>query len=143
MSAFQVQKSVLNPMTLFIQIFVLFSLFFAIFPGWNYRSHSLYQSGVNNCIGIVAAIGKQKPCVNPFEQAFSQLQSATGSVPLHRSCFGLRWKTWYLDQELWLSESDRLKEVGSIRGSNALALTAGDFPSVGCWSPRTEKKKSD
>ncbi|MDR1959630.1 MAG: hypothetical protein LBQ54_11420, partial [Planctomycetaceae bacterium] len=47
--------------------------FLRFFPGGIIRSHSRCRNGVKDRVGLAAVISESKPCVNPFDQTFSQL----------------------------------------------------------------------
>lgn len=56
--ALEVQEGIFHEMAHFIEIFVIFSLFFSV-SFWRYfRLHSLFNSLFNNGIRIIALIGQ-------------------------------------------------------------------------------------
>ena len=55
----EVQESILNEVAQFIDFFVIFALYFTIFPRWNHRLHTLFFSLINNYIAVITAICQQ------------------------------------------------------------------------------------
>jgi len=65
------QESIFDKMPQFVELFVVSSLFSAIFTGRDYRFHTLLLCLIDNGITIIPFITKQVICIDPFNQAAS------------------------------------------------------------------------
>lgn len=69
--AFEMQECVLDQMSQFVQFFVVRSLRGSVFSGRNHRVHAPACGLLNERIAVVAFIGNQMLCRDPFHQAAS------------------------------------------------------------------------
>lgn len=77
--ALEVQEGIFHEMAHFIEIFVIFSLFFSV-SFWRYfRLHSLFNSLFNNGIRIIALIGQQVLCAQPIDKGESLCAICNGT----------------------------------------------------------------
>ncbi len=66
--SFEEQKSILNKMTEFAEMFVVFPLVFTVLSRRNDRYHSLINRFEDDCVCIIASICQKIFCLEPLDQ---------------------------------------------------------------------------
>lgn len=67
----EMQECVLDPMPQLVQLLVVKSLRSSVFSGRNHHVHASACGLIDECIAVIAFIGNQMLCRDPFHQAAS------------------------------------------------------------------------